>query len=84
MVFSCGGQTSVAYHLAGTSSLETKSLASSDTFSKASESKSQFACRMLFMVSASLSPKNGDRPLKLQHNSKTASALCVKANAERK
>lgn len=43
-----------------------KSLASSDTFSNASASKSHFACRMLFIVSASLSPMNGERPLKLK------------------
>lgn len=53
------------YHFSGISSLEMKSLASSEMFSKASASKSQFECRMLFMVSVSLSPRNGDRPLRL-------------------
>lgn len=47
-------------------SSEIKSLASLETFSKPSLSNSHFAWRMLFMVSASLSPKNGDRPLRLE------------------
>ncbi len=54
------------YHLAGTRRVDMKSLASSDTFSNASASNSQLACRMLFIVSVSLSPMNGERPLRLK------------------
>lgn len=44
---------------------ETKSLASSETLSKVSSSKYQLAARTLFRVSVSLSPKKGERPLRL-------------------
>ncbi len=54
------------YHLADTRRLDMKSLASSDTFSNASASKSQLVCRMLFIVSVSLSPMKGERPLRLK------------------
>lgn len=46
--------------------LETKSLASSDTASKVSSSKYQFADRTLFRVSVSSSPRKGERPLSLE------------------
>lgn len=45
--------------------LETKSLASSETLSKVSSSKYQLAARTLLSVSVSLSPKKGERPLRL-------------------
>jgi len=63
--FSVRGIMIDEYHLAGTRRLEMKSLASSDTCSNASASNSHLECRMLFIVSVSLSPKNGERPLKL-------------------
>lgn len=56
-----------------TSNRETKSLASSDSPSKVSASKSQLQFTMKFMVSASVSPRNGDKPLSLQRRERTVS-----------
>lgn len=61
------------YLLSLTSSRETKSLASSDSPSKESASKSQLQFTMKFMVSASVSPRNGDKPLSLWRRESTVS-----------
>lgn len=58
-----------------TSNRETKSLASSDSPLKVSASKSQLQFTMKFMVSASVSPRNGDKPLSLQRRERTMSGV---------
>ena len=62
------GSLYLRYLLAGMRSSDINSLASIVTFSKLSLSNSHWPRRMLFMVSASLSPKKGDRPLRLESN----------------
>lgn len=45
--------------------LEMKSLASSDVSANSGSSKFHLAAKMLFRVSLSSSPRNGERPLRL-------------------
>lgn len=69
-----------------TSSRETKSLASSESPSKVSASKSQLQFTMKFMVSASVSPRNGDKPLSLQKRERTITIQkpCLPAGIKRR
>ena len=75
------GSLCLRYLLAVMRSSDIKSLASLVTFSKHSLSNSHWPRRMLFMVSASLSPRKGERPLRLESNRKPLDvlSLCIHA-----